>query len=394
VFLNHGSFGACPSAILALQANLRRQMEAEPVQFLWRRYDERLEAARAVVARFVQAEPRDLVFVTNATSGVNAVLRSIQFEAQDEILTTDHDYNACRNVLEETARRTGARLVTAHVPFPFRESGQIVEAILAAVTKRTRLAFIDHVTSTTGIVFPVAHIVRELEQRGIDTLVDGAHAAGMLDLNLAQLAPAYYVANLHKWVCTPKGCAFLWARQDKQLQLQPAVISHGNNTPRPGFTPYQDRFDWAGTFDPTAWFCAGLTIEWMERLLPGGWSAIRNANHLLALRARTLLCQKLKIDPPCPANCIGSMATLPLPKTFQGRAKTDKIDPDQAWLYDKLGIEVPFFRWGEPEIRYFRISAHLYNSFAEYEYLADVLASTGSSSKSRAGRPLRAPGMI
>jgi isopenicillin-N epimerase len=370
-------------------------MEAEPVQFLWRHYDEHLEAARAAVARFVQAEPRDLVFLTNATCGVNAVLNSIAFQPGDEILTTDHDYNACHNVVVETARRTGARVVLARVPFPFHESSQVIEAILALVTKRTRLALIDHVTSTTGVVFPIAQIIRELERRGVDTLVDGAHAPGMVDVDVSQLAPAYYVANLHKWVCGPKGSAFLWARRDKQADLQPAVISHGNNTARPGFSSFQDRFDWAGTFDPTGWFCVGFTIDWMARLLPGGWPAIRTANHLLALRARTLLCQRLKVEPPCPANCIGSMATLPLPQRFQGRPKTDKIDPDQTWLYDKLGIEVPFFRRGEPETRYFRISAHLYNSFAEYEYLADVLVTSGSASRpgaSRGGRALE-PGI-
>jgi isopenicillin-N epimerase len=234
---------------------------------------------------------------------------------------------------------------------------------------------IDHVTSTTALVFPVAQIIRELERRGVDTLVDGSHAPGMVPLHLGRLAPAFYTANLHKWVCAPKGCAFLWAREDKQDVLHPAVISHGHNTPRPGFSPFQDRFDWAGTFDPTAWFCAGQTIHFLQQLVPGGWSEIRERNHQLAVQARQLLCEQLGTQPPCPSSLLGSMATVELPKRFQGRARLGKIDPEQTLLYDEHGIEVPLFRRGRnPETRYLRISAHLYNTHSDYEYLAKALA--------------------
>jgi isopenicillin-N epimerase len=350
-------------------------MEAEPVQFLWRRYEERLEIARGIVAGFVGARPRDLVFVTNATSGVNAAVRSAKLRRNEELLTTDHSYNACRNVLVETARRTGARIVVAQVPFPVRNADQICEVILASVTRRTRLALIDHVTSSTALVLPVARLIRELENRGVDTLVDGAHAPGMIPLNLSRLAPACYAANLHKWVCAPKGSAFLWVREDKQREMQPAVISHGNNTPRAGYSPFQDRFDWGGTFDPSPWLCAGAAIRWMEQLFPGGWPQIRKANHQLVVSARTLLADQLELESPCPDNLLGSMATLPLPPRFQGRPKTGKIDSEQSCLYDQFGIEVPFFRLGSPERRYFRISAQLYNSLAEYQYLARALLS-------------------
>jgi isopenicillin-N epimerase len=375
VFLNHGSFGACPGAILKLQHKLRSQMEAEPVQFLWRRYEDRLEPARAAVARFLGARPNDVVFVTNATTGINAVLRSYPFRPGDELLTTNHAYNACHNALVETARQAGARLVVAQVPFPVRSPDQILESILTTLTPRTRLAMIDHVTSSTALVFPVTRIVRELERRGVDTLVDGAHAPGMVPLNLSKLAPAYYAANLHKWVCAPKGAAFLWVRQDKQPSIQPAVISHGNNTPRGGYSSFQDRFDWAGSFDPSPWFCAGEAIRWMEKRLPGGWPAIRAANHQLVVRARTLLCQKLELDSPCPPSLLGSMATLPLPPRFQGRPKSGRIDPEQRLLYDRFAIEVPFYRFGRPEKRWVRLSAQLYNSLADYEFLAHALAS-------------------
>ena len=370
VFLNHGSFGACPRAILELQTELRRQMEAEPVQFLWRRYEEHLEPARKTIANFVGAHARDLVFLTNATAGVNAVLRSIKLRRGDELLTTNLDYNACHNVLVETAKLAGAKVVTAQIPFPLSNEDQICEAVLAAVTTRTRLVLLDHVTSNTALVLPVARLVRELNRLGVDTLIDGAHAPGMVPLSLQKLNPAYYTANLHKWVCAPKGAAFLWVRPDLQSALLPAVISHGQNTHRPGYSEFQDRFDWAGTFDPTAWLCAAEAVRWMGQRLPGDWPAIFKSNHELALAARRLLMPALQVEPPCPESMLGSMATLPLPQRFQGRSKSGKIDKDQLRLYDKFHLEVPFVRIGQPPRRYFRISAQLYNSLAEYEYLA------------------------
>jgi isopenicillin-N epimerase len=370
VFLNHGSFGACPKPILKLQAELRAQMEAEPIQFLWRNYEERLQPARQALAKFIGAQSEDLVFITNATAGINAVVRSLNWRRGDEILTTNHDYNGCHNVLVEVAHGTGAKLVTATIPFPVRSEDEIVDGILRAVSKRTRLAMIDHVTSNTALVFPLERIIRELEARGVDTLVDGAHAAGMLPLNLRELRPTYYTANLHKWVCAPKGAAFLWVREDKQVDVQPPVISHGNNRPRPGFTRFQDRFDWCGTFDPTPWFCVGETIRLMAKLLPGGWTELRRRNHELAIKARRVLCERLDAAPPCPKNLLGSMAAIPLPERFQKVPRSGKIDREQRALYDRFGIEVPFNRIGRPERRWFRISAQIYNTLYEYEYLA------------------------
>ncbi len=350
---------------------LRSEMEAEPVQFLWRRYEERLEPSRRELAKFVGARSRDTVFVTNTTTGVNAVVRSLKLKRGDQLLTTHLDYNACHNVLVEAARHSGAKLVTARVPFPLRSEDDVMEAVLTAVNSRTRFAMIDHITSDTALVFPITRLVRELEARGVDTLVDGAHAPGMVPLDLQKLRPAYYTGNLHKWVCAPKGAAFLWAREDKQAALQPPAISHGNNRPRSGYSAFQDRFDWAGTFDPTAWFCIGDAIRWMGKLLPGGWNELRAKNHALAVSARRILCERLEVKAPCAENMLGAMATIPLPKHFQGaRRRSGKIDAEQLRLYDEFGIEVPFNRVGRA--RYFRISAQVYNSLADYEHLADA----------------------
>jgi isopenicillin-N epimerase len=196
----------------------------------------------------------------------------------------------------------------------------------------------------------------------------------MVPLNLTRLRPAYYTGNLHKWVCAPKGAAFLWVREDKQKELQPAVISHGHNTPRRGYSAFQDRFDWAGTADPTPWFCVGTAIQWMGKLLPGGWPELRRRNHDLAAQARCYLCRRLQVEAPCPDGMLGAMATLPLPECLQGRPKRERIDVEQQLLYDRFGTEVPFMRFGQPPRRWLRISAQIYNTMAEYEYLADKLA--------------------
>jgi isopenicillin-N epimerase len=373
VFLNHGSFGACPKPVLKVQDELRREMEASPVQFLCRRFEERLEPSRRELARFVGARPQDIVFMSNATAGVNAVLRSVRLKRGDEILTTSLDYNACRNVLVESVRASGARLVVAEVPFPVNSPEEIVQAVLAKVTPRTRLAMLDHVTSNSGLILPLPELIREMTERGVETLIDGAHAPGMLSLNLAKLGPTYYAANLHKWVCAPKGAGFLWVREDRQAEIQPPVISHGNNRSRPGYTKFQDRFDWPATFDPTAWFCVKDAIGWMRGLMTGGWRALREHNHELIVAARRHLCEELGVEPPCPESMLGSLATIPLPAGLPDARRREKIDAEQAELYDRYAIEVPLNRFGNPSRRWFRISAQIYNSMAEYEYLAAVL---------------------
>lgn len=344
------------------------------MQFLWRRLEERLDPSREILAEFLKARVTDLVFVTNATTGINSVTRSLAFQPGDELLTTNHDYNACHNVVIEVARRAGAKLVAAQIPFPLKSADQIVDAVLGAVTSRTRLAMIDHVTSDSALVFPIARIIRELEARGVDTLVDGAHAPGMVPIDLQKLRPAYYTGNLHKWICAPKGAAFLWVREDRQEGIQPAVISHGNNRARPGYSAFQDRFDWAGTIDPSSWMCVGEAIRWMGQLLPGGWKELRQRNHALAVSARRHLCERFQVKPPCPEGLLGAMATVPLPERFQGIPPAGKLDAEQLRLYDEYAIEVPLGRRGHPPRRYLRVSAQLHNAIGDYEYLAEAIS--------------------
>ena len=382
-FLNHGSFGSCPRAVLEYQQGLRDRMERQPVQFLARDLEELLDAARAALARFVGAQADDLVFTGNATSGVNTVLRSLTFAPGDELLVTDHEYNACRNALDYVAGRTGATVVVAAIPFPLDSVEEIVRAILSKVTPRTRLALIDHVTSPSALVLPIARLVRELADRGIDTLVDGAHAPGMVPLDLAALGAAYYTGNCHKWLCAPKAAGFLHVRPDRQEFVHPLSISHGLNSRRTDRSRFLIEFGWTGTSDPTACLAVGEILRFMGGLVPGGWPEIMAKNRVLALAAQKILCQSLQIDPPCPKICIGSMAALPLPDNppAKGGAMPPFPDPLQDALLANHGIEVPVMPWPGFPKRLVRISAQLYNSLPQYQLLAEALpVALGASS--------------
>lgn len=373
-FLNHGSFGACPLAVLEAQRRLVAEMEAEPVRFLSRELEGRLDVARAAVAAFVRADPDDLAFVPNATSGVNTVLRSLAFGPGDEILTTDHAYNACRNAAEVIAARAGARVVVASVPFPLDSPDRVVEAVLARVTPRTRLALLDHVTSPTGIIFPIEQLVAELQARGVDALVDGAHAPGMLPLDLRGLGAAYYTGNGHKWLCAPKGAAFLHVRGDRQAAIRPLAISHGANSPRTDRSRFRLEFDWTGTADPTPHLCFPEAIRYLAGLLPGGWAEPMARNRGVALAARRTLCDALGIEPPSPDAMVGALAALPLPDAPGPPAVPRwRRDPLQEALFARFGIEVPVMAWPAPPRRLIRVSCQLYNAAADSERLADAL---------------------
>ena len=373
-FLNHGSYGACPKAVLEHQAALRAELEAEPVLFLGRNLEARLDAARARLAAFLGADPDDLAFVTNATGGVNAVLRSLSFAAGDEVLTTDHAYAACKNTLDYVAGRSRVKVNVAVVPFPLAAPDEVVAAVLAKVTPKTRLALLDHITSPTALVLPIAKLVSELAARGIDALVDGAHGPGMVPLDLNALGAAYYTGNCHKWLCTPKGSAFLWVRRDRQAAVHPLTISHGHTGEREGRTRFRLEFDWMGTSDPTAWLTVPMAIDYLGALLPGGWPALMARNRALALEGRALLCAAAGSPPVCPEEMVGSIASVRLPDSPLKKPAWRQPDPLQPRLFGECGIEVPIMRWPAAPKRLIRISAQLYNRREQYVRLAGALA--------------------
>jgi isopenicillin-N epimerase len=379
-FLNHGSFGAAPRAVLSAQQRWRDRMEAEPVRFFSHELEPALRDARTALGAFVGANPDDLAFVPNATAGFNTVLRSLALAPGDEVLTTDHEYNAAKNALEFNADRVGARVVIAPVSFPTEDPGSVVGSVLAAVTPRTRLVLLDHVTSATALVFPIEALVAELAARGIETLVDGAHAPGQVSLDLSTLGATYYTANLHKWVCAPKGAGFLWVRPDRQVGIRPLAISHGANSPRTDQSLFRSEFDWTGTADQSAYLAVPEAIRFGEQLMPGGWDALRRRNHALVLEGRDLLCEALRIPSPAPDSMIGSMASVPLPReTRPGRVQGVELYDDP--VHDHLarhGIQVMITPWpqrpgGGPWQRLVRISAAAYNDRDQYAALAAEL---------------------
>jgi isopenicillin-N epimerase len=360
--------------VLELQDELRARMEREPVRFFVTELEGLYDAAREQVARFVGADPEGLAFVPNATTAVNAVLQSLTFAPGDEILCTDHGYNAVANTLARTAERWGARVVTAHVPFPLSSDDQVVEAVLASVSERTKLLVIDHITSPTALVFPVARLVREFEQRGIATLVDGAHAPGQLPLSLRELGAAYYTGNFHKWCCAPKGAAMLHVREELRERVKPVVTSHGRSLARSDRSRFLLEFDWTGTCDPTAVLCVPKALDFMGHLLPGGFPELMLHNHSLARAARRALVEAMGATPPCPEDMLGAMAALELPNEPEGTAP-GKFYPYalQHALVETHGIQVPVSPWPARPARLLRVSAQVYNHLGQYERLAAVL---------------------
>ncbi|MHC5069491.1 MAG: aminotransferase class V-fold PLP-dependent enzyme [Planctomycetota bacterium] len=373
-FLNHGSFGACPIPILEEQDHWRRRLEREPMAFFLREYEQALDNARSALANLVGAPAEDIAFVINATTGVNAVVRSLRFQPGDEILTVDHAYNACKNALHFAAERCGAKVVIVDTPFPVEGPEQCVQAILDKTSTKTKLAMVDHIASPTGMVMPIDEIVKCLEAEGIDTLVDGAHAAGQVDLNITELAPTHYTGNCHKWLCTPKGSGFLYVRRDLQEQIRPTVISHGANSPRTDRSRFLLEFDWPGTQDPSAFLTIPRAIEFLSTLLPGGLPGLRQHNKDLVLKGRAMLCEVLGINPPCPESMVGFMAAVPMPDAeTSDRPDPLAIDPLQERLFQEHRIEVPVTSWPAPPKRVLRISAQHYNEEPQYRQLADAL---------------------
>jgi isopenicillin-N epimerase len=373
-YLNHGSFGACPRRVLERQSELRSRLEREPVRFLMREAPRRLDEAREVLAAHLRAEAAGLAFVTNATTAVNAVLRSLDLQAGDELLVTDQAYNACRNALDFVAHRAHAKVVVARLPARVEQAGDLIAPILNACSSRTRMALLDHITSPTALLLPMEEIVPALSARGVDCLVDGAHAPGAIDLNLEDLGCAWYTGNAHKWLCAPKGAAFLYTRADRRSSTRPAVISHGANAPLAGRDRYRLEFDWLGTSDPSPWLCIPEALEFLPSLVKGDWDTVRRRNRELAHRARLHFVEKLGLRAIGPAESSLPIVSFELPPAEpEGTVDHLWIDALQDQLYEEDRIEVPIFPFPAPPARHMRISAQLYNTMADYEALADAL---------------------
>lgn len=380
VFLNHGSFGATPRAVLEAQSRFRAEIESEPVSFYVERLWPLMDRVRQALSRLLNVDARCIAPVPNATTGVATILHNLDLGPGDEILINDHEYPACCNNARAIAFRCGATVAMAELPFPISGPDAIYEAIMAKVNPRTKVALISHVTSSSGTILPVERLITELHRRGVETLIDGAHAPGFMPLDIGALKPTYYTANCHKWICSPKGSAFLYVDPAKRDGFRPVVLSNNAEKPRANRDNFFTEFDYVGTGDPTSILAIPDAIDEMASMLPGGWPAVIAANHALLRRGRAILCEALGVTPPVPESMLGCICTLPLPahapdvlaRVLARASKRGYHDAMQDILLEKWKIQVPLWNVAG-KTRVFRISAQLYNTPEQYHYLARAL---------------------
>jgi isopenicillin-N epimerase len=361
-FLNHGSFGACPRPVFEVYQEWQRRLEADPVEFLGRRLGGLLDEAREPLAAYVGTQANQIVFVENATFGVNIVARSLQLEPGDEVLATDHEYGASDRTWRFLCAQRGVHYINQPIPLPLTSDEEMIEHLWRGVTPRTKVIFISHITSPTALIFPLAKICQRARAAGILTVVDGAHAPGQIPLHLNTLGADFYVGNCHKWLCAPKGAGFLYARPERQSLLQPLVVSWGWESETPGISPFQDYFGWLGTKDPASYLSVPAAIAFQHE---HDWDTVRLACHDLASSARQHIIDLVGSEPICPdsSQWWGQMCAILLP---DGDATTL-----QQCLREEWSIEIPVISWNGR--RLIRLSVQGYNSPADVERLLTAL---------------------
>ncbi|GAC1363509.1 MAG: aminotransferase class V-fold PLP-dependent enzyme [Herpetosiphon sp.] len=361
-FLNHGSFGACPRPVFDVYQAWQRELESQPVEFLGRRITDLIHAARARLATYLGSCPEDLVFVPNATAGINAVARSIPLQPGDEVLGTNHEYGAVDRTWRFVCGHRGARYIAQPLAIPVHSPDEIIEQLWAGVTDRTRVISVSHVTSWSALTFPVAEICARAREAGILTVIDGAHAPGQIKLDLPALDADFYTGNCHKWLCAPKGAGFLYARADRQHLIDPLIVSHGWESETPGASRFHDHYDWSGTHDPAAYLSVPAAIDFQSKR---DWPHVQVACHRLVQSARERLSSLTglaPISPDTPA-WYGQMCTLPLPPG-------ERIE-FQARLWQEYQIEIPILHWQDQ--RFMRISIQAYNRPEDVDRLVAAL---------------------
>lgn len=378
VFLNHGSFGACPRKVFDVYQNWQRELELQPVEFLSRRSIELLASARAELADYLGVSDDEVVYFTNPTTAINMVARSLisnqeyPLQAGDEVLTTDHEYGAMDRTWQYICRKNGVRYVKVAIPLPVCDQTEFVEKFWSGVNARTRVIFISHLTSPTALIFPVKEICRRAREAGILSIVDGAHAIGQMRLNLKDIGADIYTGACHKWLMAPKGSAFLYARSEIQPWLEPLVVSWGYESEYPSGSQYVDYHEWQGTRDLAAFLSVPSAIEFQDQQ---NWRQVRSQCHELAVETRDQLNEMLQQEPICPlspnSGSIRSgeawflqMFTIRLP---------DHVDIIKLKenLYDRYRIEVPTYTWNNHNLM--RVSIQGYNTRGDTALLVDAL---------------------
>lgn len=367
-YLNHGSFGPPPDAVRAARREWLEKLESQPMDFFVRELEPAWLAARDKLARFVGTDAGSLIFVENATVGMNIAADSFALQAGDEVLLTDHEYGAVQRIWQRACDKAGATARTVRLPLPFRSAGETCDAILAAASERTRLIVVSHVTSPTAVILPVAEICRRANECGIPVAIDGPHAIAQVPLDIEGLGCAFYAASCHKWLSAPIGSGFLYAAKPFQKQVRPPVLSWGRIPPTK-IESWSDEFVWSGTRDPSAYLSVPAAIDFLENI---GLDAFRSRTHWLAQHARRKLIELTGLEPVVsddPA-WYGSMAHSPLPPPRGGKVGDEGCpisNPLQNTIWQQLQIEVPVVEFHG--VRYIRVSCHLYNDTEEIDRL-------------------------
>jgi len=359
--VNHGSFGATPRVVLAAQRAWQDRMEAQPTRFMATDLPAALRRAADDLGRFLHADSHDIAFVDNATTGCNAVLRSLPLRPDDEVLILSHAYGAVRNAVRFVTERTGARMTEAAVCFPDPTEDALAAAVALAITPRTRLAVIDHITSSSAIVLPAARIVAACHAAGVPVLIDGAHAPGQIDLDITVIGADWYTGNCHKWLCAPKGCAFLHASRERQAGLHPLTISHGFGK---GFLA---EFDWIGTSDPSRFLAVTEAIDFHQRL---GGAALRERNRSLAAAGAAVIAGRLGTRTGAAGTLAAAMGTVQLPVAD---ATPEHALAIRARLL-QAGTDAPVHALDGA--LWLRLSAFAYNRIEDFERLAEIVSLT------------------
>jgi isopenicillin-N epimerase len=361
-YLNHGSFGARPVPVYEAQERYKRQFEASPIDFLDRNRTEKLEAARQVVATFLGADPAGFGFVENATTGIGCVIQSIELQQGDEMLTTTHVYNGVRMLMQHRATQVGCTYRELELPLPIHDAASITNAVLQAITPATKLLVIDHISSSSSLIFPIEDIIKGCHARDVMVLVDGAHGPGMLDLQIDAIGADWYVGNLHKWVCAPLGAGFVWTDKDHRETTHPMTVSHFLSM------SYKEEFDWQGTRDISPWLTAADAVKWGDSI---GWDSIRTHNHSMAVWMQERLVEAWGVEPlsPLDGSLIGNMATVQLPVRFLSEMEACITLRDEIYLKHHLEIHIVSFL----NLAVVRVSGQLYTKGEDIEALIKII---------------------
>ena len=361
VFLNHGSFGACPQPVFEAYQRWQLELERQPVAFFQSR-TRLLPEARAALAEHVGCARDDLVFIPNATTGISAVARSLSLAEGQEVLATDHEYGACDRAWQLACRRSGAKYVKVSVPLPVRSQEEVVEAIWQGVTPRTRVLFLSHITSPTALIFPVRALARRARAAGILTVIDGAHAPGQVDVRLEELGADFYAGNCHKWLCAPKGSGFLHARKEHQAGLVPPITSWGHVVEAGRPNPFVDEFEWQGTRDIAAYLSVPAAIEYQRAR---DWPSVRRRCHRIASGVRARLLELYGLEPftPDSEEFYAQMVAVPLPACDAQSVKKR--------LLEEFNVEIPILSWQGRQL--VRVSVQAYTSQRDLDVLVRAL---------------------